>query len=336
MSVLERFCPDCGREVTIDWNRPFCKYCGARIRTRISAVARGSGARDSFKTRAEQDAATSARRIVLSDHPPRWSPPREREAAYAQTAASSRRIELAQRPRSAERIDWVDILRKTVRKSDPDYIFENPGAKKQYKAEKRTGKEGVERSNFEGVSMVAGFGLRVRPPLLLLFLNALSFGLCSTFFTWHYLYVLNLRVREEERLKASTVYAWLFSYIAALALACWACLEYAGSREGIAYLVSSYRPALCAFYALFSVILNRHLLWWAREAFVEVIYREREQETRVRPEVFASSYFWLWYLGVPYLQLHINRAIRRGRLRGQSKWRRKMTTDDFPEQEQER
>ena len=328
MSVLERFCPDCGREVSIDWNKPFCKYCGARIRTRISGSGHQGRGRERFETRAHRDAATSAGagRIVLSERQPRWGAPAEDERR--EPARVTRRIELAQRTERArgfERPDWVELLRKTVRRTELGYAeyAEEARAKKRYKAERRTGKENEERRIFEGVAIVSGFGPARRSPFLLLIFNVLSLGLCSTFFTWHYLYVLNLRVREEERLKASTVYAWLFSYIAALATAGWAGLDYAETREGVAYLISSYKPALCALYGLFCVVLNRHLLWWAREAFVEAIYEEREQKTRVRPEVFASSYIWLWYLGLPYLQLHINRAIGKGRLQSQQSRRRR-------------
>ena len=331
MSVLERFCPDCGREVSIDWNKPFCKYCGARIRTRISGSAqqaRQERGRERFESQAHRDAATSAGagRIVLSERPPRWAAPPEAERKEPPRAA--RRIEFAQRAertRGFERTDWVELLRKTVRRTELDYAdyAEEARERKRYKAERRTGKEGEERRNFEGVAIVCGFGPARRSPFLLLILNMLFVGLCSTFFTWHYLYVLNLRVREEERLKASTVYIWLFSYIAALATAGWAGLEYAETRTGISYLLTSYKPVLCVLYWLFSIALNRHLLWWAREAFVETIYEEREQKTRVRPEVFASSYFWLWYLGLPYLQFHINRAIGKGRLRSQQSRQRR-------------
>lgn len=197
--------------------------------------------------------------------------------------------------------------------ADFDWWEKEQARKKRYRVEKWTGREGRERLAFDGILLVSGGGVAARSPILLLLANFATLGLCSAFFTWNCLSVLNAVVRKEERVKYHTAYIWIFSHIAAAVLALWSALAYTALPPGTGiteFILSYYKPVFSLAYAIFAVILNRHILFWIREVLSERMSAEWTPQRR-KPPLFAPSGLLLWYVGFPYVQFHINRAIKR-------------------------
>lgn len=196
--------------------------------------------------------------------------------------------------------------------------------KKFVPAQRITGREDEEESYFNGTAAVSGFGFAKRAVLPMFLLNVVSLGFVSLFWLWHHLLAMNDRVRPEEKIRNNAVYIWAFAYAAGLLFALWAAWDFSSISNAPAanLLTRAYQPALSAMYLLFCAVVNRHFLFWIREAMIEELDRQQTLSTaRYDNRTFASSPLLIWFVGVPYVQFHINRMIARNRVahRDQSK-----------------
>jgi hypothetical protein len=60
-----------------------------------------------------------------------------------------------------------------------------------------------------------------------------------------------------------------------------------------------------------SFLLGRYLLYWSREAIIDELLKSRFDAVKSRAAAFAPSPLMIWFFGVPYIQAHINRMIKR-------------------------
>jgi hypothetical protein len=60
-----------------------------------------------------------------------------------------------------------------------------------------------------------------------------------------------------------------------------------------------------------SFLFNRYLLYWSREAIIDELLQSRFDAVRSRAVTFAPSPLMIWFVGVPYIQAHINKMIKR-------------------------
>jgi hypothetical protein len=95
----------------------------------------------------------------------------------------------------------------------------------------------------------------------------------------------------------------------ALAAAC--VYRAAAGGFGADYMLSSNLPvyALCAFAVSF--IVNRHILYWSREVIIDELLSNKLDAIRSKAVTFAPSALLIWFLGAAYLQMHINRMIKK-------------------------
>jgi hypothetical protein len=57
-------------------------------------------------------------------------------------------------------------------------------------------------------------------------------------------------------------------------------------------------------------LIGKHILFWAREVLTDAIQIEDADTIHTKADSFAPSPFLLWFIGVPYLQFHLNEIVR--------------------------
>jgi len=79
----------------------------------------------------------------------------------------------------------------------------------------------------------------------------------------------------------------------------------------IAYLTESFLVRAAAAMFTMSFVINRHILFWAREVIIDELRTNELDVIRSRALTFAPSPMLIWFVGVPYIQYHINRMIKK-------------------------
>jgi hypothetical protein len=115
---------------------------------------------------------------------------------------------------------------------------------------------------------------------------------------------------EEKNIKFPVI-LWLASYFASFALIAAGAFEFAVWRANpVGMLQSRVFQGMAAAWSL-SFLLNRYLLYWSREAIIDELLRSRFDTVRSRAAAFAPSSLMIWFFGIPYIQAHINRMIKK-------------------------
>ncbi|MDR1482584.1 MAG: hypothetical protein LBI74_08165 [Synergistaceae bacterium] len=159
-------------------------------------------------------------------------------------------------------------------------------------------------------------------PLLLFVLNIFTLGLRSIFWVNYHLPALISMTSGHEMVHRSTLWIWLASYAAfllSLGMVAWDLLSAAFDPS----LFSSEQLLLGAIAAfVVSHLIGRHLLLWMRNVIMDTLDKSEHDVVRVRMTRFAGSELLLWFIGVPYIQFHINRMIKKKGLQGYGEVRR--------------
>jgi hypothetical protein len=158
---------------------------------------------------------------------------------------------------------------------------------------------------------VLGPRFRAMSPALLFLLNLLTLGLRSVLWVMGRMSSLQMMAKLEEKNIKSLTALWIASFGASITLSALAGYNAAIRGLGLDYLIGSRTAhAAVALFAL-SFLLNRHVLYWSREVIIDELLKSKLDVIRSRAVTFAPSPLFIWFLGVPYLQAHINRMIKK-------------------------
>lgn len=210
--------------------------------------------------------------------------------------------------------------------------------KKKFKpARKITGREG-EELQVVTVPETPVTNLSSFSPFVLFLCALLTLGVSSTIWIFRRLILINESVRDEECARVSGFYVWIFSHLAAIGMFAWTLWRYAAAflGGGAGHPQASWQFALALLYAALTFLMSRYYLFWIRDAITEeamknakdAANRQRNQTTwesrknrttqqtaeADESSLFANAPLLLWYFGVAYLQLHVQRAFKRGLL----------------------
>ena len=195
------------------------------------------------------------------------------------------------------------------------------GKKKFKPAKKITGREN-EELKVVSVPETPQTNLSSFPPFVLLLSALLTLGVSSTVWIFRRLVLINECVRDEERVRIGGFYVWIFSHIAALGTFGWAVWAYVTTFDGdaVGYLRSSWQIPLALLYFAIVCFMSRYYLFWIRDAIAEEAMKSAAETDALSDDsyLFARAPLLLWYFGVAYLQLHVDRALRRGLLTAES------------------
>jgi hypothetical protein len=148
-------------------------------------------------------------------------------------------------------------------------------------------------------------------PLLLFLLNVATAGMRSAFWLENRIKSLLLMAKPEEKKIKLPLSVWLASYCAGIILAAAGAYRASAAEFGVDYILSSniLRYALCAF--VISLVVNRHILYWSREVIIDELLSSKLDVIHSRAVTFAPSAILIWFFGASYLQMHINRMIKK-------------------------
>ena len=162
-----------------------------------------------------------------------------------------------------------------------------------------------------GKTSILGPKFPAMSPLLLFLLNVATAGLRSAFWLKNRIKSLLLMAKPEEKKIKLPLSIWLVSYCASVALASAGAYDAAAAGFNAERVLSSnlLMLALCTFAVSLSV--NRHILYWSREVIIDELLSNKLDVVRSRAITFAPSAIFIWFFGAAYLQMHINRMIRK-------------------------
>jgi hypothetical protein len=144
----------------------------------------------------------------------------------------------------------------------------------------------------------------------LFIINILTLGLRSIFWITRRLdSIKNMTIHGESPGKPA-VYMWLCSYLAAFLLVFASYRELLMSEWDFSLLTKSIFLRAGIFFYAVSFVAGRHILLWAREVITDAIESDKTDLIRTKADAFAPSPLSLWFIGVPYLQLHLNEIAR--------------------------
>ena len=159
---------------------------------------------------------------------------------------------------------------------------------------------------------VLGPRFHVMSPSALLILNMLSLGLRSTFWVMNRTRSLFMMARPEEKNIKTTLSLWITSFCAYFILLMLTAFNISvNDAEITAYLAESLPVRVTAAMFVISFITNRHILYWAREIIIDELQTNELDFISSRALSFAPSPMLIWFAGVPYIQYHINRMIKK-------------------------
>jgi hypothetical protein len=152
--------------------------------------------------------------------------------------------------------------------------------------------------------------LKQASPLSIFVADILTLGLRSILWLWGRMPSLEDMARRDENPRKSALFLCFAAYTALLALITIACRELYLAGWDFSTIGRSIFPraALGALIILF--LASRHNLFWTREVIADAIQREDADTIHTKAEFFAPSPFLLWFIGVPYLQFHLNEILR--------------------------
>jgi hypothetical protein len=148
-------------------------------------------------------------------------------------------------------------------------------------------------------------------PALLLIFNALTLGLRSAFWVVNRMSSLQMMAKPEEKNINASIVIWITSFCAHLTLLALTAYNAATQRLGFEYLAESRVIRVCAAAYVLSFIVNRFILFWSREVIIDELRTNELDVIRSRALTFAPSPMLIWFIGVPYIQAHINRMIKK-------------------------
>ena len=159
---------------------------------------------------------------------------------------------------------------------------------------------------------VLGPRFHVMSPVAILILNILSLGLRSTIWISNRTRPLFMMARPEEKNINAILLLWTMSFYSYLILLIFIVFNIWVNDIGItAYLAESIPARAAAVMFALSFMINRHILYWAREVIIDVLRKNELDVIRSRALSFAPSPMMIWFAGVPYIQYHINRMIKK-------------------------
>jgi hypothetical protein len=162
-----------------------------------------------------------------------------------------------------------------------------------------------------GKTSVLGPKFPVMSPLLLFLLNVATVGLRSVFWLKNRIKSLLLMAKPEEKKIKLPLSVWLVSYCASVVLAAARACGAVASEFGVDYVMppNLLIYASCAFAV--SLTVNRHILYWSREVIIDELLSNKLDFIRTRAVTFAPSAIFIWFFGAAYMQMHINRMIKK-------------------------
>ena len=191
------------------------------------------------------------------------------------------------RPKKARKPPRIKPSRKLV-KSNPNSIF--------------TARE----------KSVLGPRFHIMSPGVLLILNVLSMGLRAAFWMMNRTQPLYMMARPEDRNIKTSLSLWIASFCAYFTLLSLVVFDLTANGADItAYLTESLLVRAAAAMFAISFIINRHILYWTREVITDELQMNELDVIRSRALSFAPSPMLIWFVGVPYIQFHINRMIKK-------------------------
>lgn len=165
---------------------------------------------------------------------------------------------------------------------------------------------------FTGVSRsILGPRFVYMHPLLFFIMNVLTLGCRSVFWVFYNMPSLNMMVKHEERVTKTAVYLWLTSYVLAISFLAVAGAEFAASDFDIAVLLGSLFPRCAALSMSVSLLTDKYLQYWMRAVIIDRLQSHEMEMISTKATTFAPSPLLIWFLGFPYIQLHINRMIKK-------------------------
>jgi hypothetical protein len=151
-------------------------------------------------------------------------------------------------------------------------------------------------------------------PALLFIVNALTGGLRYILWIAYHMPSLVMMARNEEKEIEGARRLWLFSYLASAALVIISAVIFVISGFNFEKLKNSFVPYCAIALNLVSFLACRQILFWAREVIIDELASSKNDVVKSRAGTFAPSPIMLWFIGIPYIQLHINRMIKKKRL----------------------
>ncbi|MDR1651924.1 MAG: zinc ribbon domain-containing protein [Synergistaceae bacterium] len=154
------------------------------------------------------------------------------------------------------------------------------------------------------------------PPVVLFLSNILTAGIRSVFWMMYHMQSLVMMAKPEEKSIRGTLGIWLTTLTASFVTLGAAALDFAVSGFDIDSLPGSIPLRAAAALLAVSFLVSRHIILWCREVIIDNLRGNDLDAVRSRAAAFAPSALLTWFVGVPYIQLHINRMIRKKGLTG--------------------
>jgi hypothetical protein len=139
-----------------------------------------------------------------------------------------------------------------------------------------------------------------------------------------------MMAKTEEKNIMPAIYVWLFSYGAGILLLIPVFLILLSNSASPAEIASFRITQGAAAFLGLSFLTGRHILFWSREAIIDELLKSDLDAIRSRAVTFAPSTILMWYIGVPYIQMHINRMIKKKGLNSYSSSRRSRAVNAPP------
>jgi hypothetical protein len=158
---------------------------------------------------------------------------------------------------------------------------------------------------------VLGPRFQVMSPALLFALNIFTFGVRSAFWLVNRMPSLLMMAKMEEKNIKSEITLWSASFCASFTLSALSVFNVAKYDLGLYYLTESSMARAAVSLFVLAFLLNRHMLYWSREVIIDELLKNELDFIRSRAVMFAPSALLIWFLGIPYIQIHINRMIKK-------------------------
>jgi hypothetical protein len=224
------------------------------------------------------------------------------------------------------------IKLRIVKKRRPSQAHPKPAADREREKEKKapkkirvsrklTSRDTFSMFSYRKKSVLGPRFLSVSPAPLFV-LDILTLGIRSAFWVTYHLPSLAMMAKPEEKNIKSATYLWLLSYFASIALGVAGAINlFINSLAPEAALYSTLMRGSAASFCV-SFLTGRHVLYWSREVIADELASSKIDAVRSRAGSFAPSSLMIWFLGVSYIQLHINRMIKKKGLNTYSASRR--------------
>jgi hypothetical protein len=152
--------------------------------------------------------------------------------------------------------------------------------------------------------------LKQASPFSIFVTDILTLGLRSVLWLLERMPSLEDMARCNEHPRRSALFLCFVSYAAFLMLVALTCRELYLAEWNFPLLARSIFPRVALITVIIPFLASRHSLFWAREVIADAIQGEDADTIHTKVESFAPSPFLLWFIGVPYLQFHLNEILR--------------------------